>query len=193
MQLVLNESGYPREDLEIAACDEACRALTVPFNPGMGFVDPVTVAAAVQITQTLLGTANQKDKARLQANADAFKMAAAGDQLAIEYLRYRSGRFGQYDAPADSEFAKRYGTPIGGWATDVAKNDAFRLYNQALAIWGISPEEAGGSGGQANPSSMPYYGTTTLPKVTTTAAMSFLPLVALGAAMLFFGSRRGGR
>jgi hypothetical protein len=114
-------------------------------------------------------------------------MAANGDQLALEYLRYRSGRFGQNDAPADSEFAKRYGTPIGGWATDVAKNDAFRLYNQALAIWGITPEEAGGSGGQPNPS---YFGGTTLPKVTTTAAMSFLPLVALAGAMLFFGSRR---
>lgn len=189
MQLVLNQSGYPREDMEIAECDEACQAVTVPFKNGMGFVDPVTVAAAVQITQALIGTANQKDAGRLQANADAFKMAAAGDQLALEYLRYRSGRFGTNNAPADSEFAKRYGTPIGGWATDVAKNDAFRLYNQALAIWGITPEEAGGSGGQANPSSMPFTGTT-LPRVTTTGAISFLPLVALAGVMLFFGTRR---
>jgi len=188
MQLVLNESGYPREDEEIAACDEACRALTVPFNAGLGFVDPVTVAAAVQITTTLIGSVgNSKDAARLQANADAFKMAANGDQLALEYLRYRSGRFGTNDAPADSEFAKRYGTPIGGWATDVAKNDAFRLYNQALAIWGIAPEEAGGSGGQPNPST--YFGGTTLPRVTTTASMSFLPLLAIGGLLLFFGMK----
>lgn len=193
MEVVLNQSEYPREAWEVEACGLLCRQ--VNGNGGLGLA-PAVIAGAVQIGTALLdnsGSVSDKDRARLQANADAFRMAANGDRLAIEYLKYRSGRYGQYDAAAGSEFALRYGTPIGGWATQLAKDDAFRLYNEALNMWGIGIEEApDGAGGTTSPSTSGsglVSGIQKLPKVSVTTSPGFLMAAVLGGIILL-GSRR---
>jgi hypothetical protein len=67
-----------------------------------------------------------KDPGRLSSNAKAYAQALNGDTGALNYLKGRSGRFGLV--------ATTYGdsSPIGGWATSVAKDDAFKKYNDAL-------------------------------------------------------------
>lgn len=172
---------------------------------GLGF-DPVSTAVVVgTATQTYSTlTANKKDPERLAKNAEAYKLAIAGSQAALDFLKYRSGRYGTIEyipAPINAG-------PIGGWATDVAKADALRLYNSALAAYGVSEEEATGgdsatsgttgSGypkfGDMYPTGVPTGGYTTpgggaqsLPPVTVTGSKDYMPLVLAGAALMLFG------
>lgn len=100
----------------------------------LGILAPLASSAGTSLLGGL--TANKKDPSRLADNAEAYKKAAAGDRNALLYLRQRSGRFGQIEVPG-------YGV-VGGWATDVAKNDAFQKYTSlggdAAAASGLSPQ-----------------------------------------------------
>jgi len=81
-------------------------------------------AAVPTVIQSLSSLGNPKDAERFAANAAAFAKAQAGDASALEFLKYRSGRFGVTNIPG-------YGA-IGGWATDAAKTDAYAKYTAAL-------------------------------------------------------------
>lgn len=82
------------------------------------------VGTVPTIVQTLSSLRNPKDNERFAANAAAFARAQQGDADALQFLKYRSGRFGQAFVPGYGE--------TGGWATDTAKADAYAKYTAAL-------------------------------------------------------------
>lgn len=89
---------------------------------------------------------NSKDKERLDKNQQMFQRALGGDMEALNFLKQRTGRFGE---------AKVGGSMIGGWATDKAKRDAMSKYAQAVkqlggaeAVAAMSDQSAGVEGQQ---------------------------------------------
>ena len=97
---------------------------------------------ALAIGTVLWGnTSHARKKQELEHNLTAYKLAVTGDADALFFLRQRSGRYGIYEAPPGSVFFQRYGARIGGWATQDIKDDAWRYYNSALAIFGMGPED----------------------------------------------------
>lgn len=170
-----------------------------PHGRQLGFaVNPVTVQAAISVSQGIqkLFGGSSKEAQRIQANIDAYKLAASGRQDAMEYLKYRSGRYGTATSIGPQWEG---GGPVGGWATQTARDDAWRLYQSALAIYGvgIDPNTGGQTPGGAytpnptDPGSPDDVGHPQgLPGVTVTGKQDYLPLVLLaGAAILL--SRRG--
>jgi len=168
---------------------------------GLGF-DPVTVAAAIQTSNSLLSMFknNAKERERLQKNMDAYKLATNGRQDAMEYLKYRSGRYGTASSIGPSWEG---GGPVGGWATQTARDDAWRLYQNALGMFGIGIDpstgvQTPGSGyvpnasdpGHATDAGLPGVNVQSLPGVTVTGRMDYMPLVIAGAAILLLSRRR---
>lgn len=171
---------------------------------GLG-IDPVTVTAVIAASQQGIALLkNRTDATRFQRNLEAYKAAVAGYQNALEFLKYMSGRFGTGNI---GPFPGWSGGIGGGWATQAAKDDAWRLYNSALAAWGLTPEDTGGLPGDVPPPSGTPVPTPTptptyppysyppgppqgLPPVVTTASMSYMPLVLAGAVALFFTTRQ---
>lgn len=170
-----------------------------PNGRQLGFVvNPATVSAAISVSNGLksLFGGNSKEQARIQANIDAYKLAAAGRQDAMEYLKYRSGRYGTAQSIGP---AWEGGGPVGGWATQTARDDAWRLYQSALAIYGIGidPNNGGQTPGGAytpnptDPGSPEDLHPQGLPGVTVTGKMDYLPLVLVAGAALLLAKRRG--
>lgn len=162
------------------------------FGGGLG-LDPVTVQSTIEGVQKAKSfweglTKNKRDPDRLAANAAAYQLALQGFENALLYLKYRSGRHGIATFIGDPINEG----PIGGWATPEAKDDANKLYNAALAATGVRPEEVGDSGtSTGQPSGTKVNGQPQgLPRVTTMAAMSYTPLLLLGAIALAFGGGR---
>jgi hypothetical protein len=93
------------------------------------------IAAGVSVVQGIQGLAggNAKDAERLAANQAAYQKALAGDSDAAAFLKYRSGRHGC------STLGGGYGYTCG-WATQVAKDDAFAKFN---ALQGTATVQAG--------------------------------------------------
>ena len=95
------------------------------------------------------------------------------------------------------------GGPVGGWATQRARDDAWRLYQSALGVFGISVDPT--SGGQTPGSGytpnltdpghpddllpVPPGPVTTLPGTTVTGKMDYTPLLLAGAAILLLRRR----
>lgn len=67
-----------------------------------------------------------KDGERLAANKAAYDAAIAGDDDALLFLRQRSGNYGTTLVPGYGE--------VGGWATDTARSDANKKYNQVVGV-----------------------------------------------------------
>src|SRR5689334_8461421 len=88
---------------------------------------------AVQTGETLANTfSNKKDPERFAANENAYKAAiGGGDHYALDFLKYRSGKFGSGPTSLPGWYSDSVG--IGGWATPEARDDAFGKYNLASA------------------------------------------------------------
>ena len=71
---------------------------------------------------------DSKDPGRLSGNSRAYADAQAGDGEALKYLKGRSGRFGS----VATSYTLGDKSPIGPWATQVAKDDAFKKYNDVV-------------------------------------------------------------
>lgn len=168
----------------------------MPYRAGdtLGVISPATISAALSLGKSVSGilSTHPKDAERFKRNAQAYQLAAAGQQNALEYLKYRSGRYGVAQSigyPYQGE------GPVGGWATQSAKDDAYKLYQAALSAWGIGVDEmpdGGGStpadGGVTDPFGGPVQG---LPPVTTTAQQSYVPLlIGLGLVGALLARKR---
>lgn len=94
------------------------------------------VSGASDIAGSLGIGKDSKDPGRLAANGRALADAQRGDAGAVAYLKGRSGRFGKvaHSWAGDKE------TPVGGWATQPTKDDA---YNKWLVATGQAPATAG--------------------------------------------------
>lgn len=69
-----------------------------------------------------------KDAGRHASNAEAYRLAQAGDGNAFLFLKGRSGRYGTVNVgPIPS--LNFPGGPVAGWATSKEKNDANNKYN----------------------------------------------------------------
>lgn len=159
---------------------------------GLGFWTALmSFAAGIPAIRKKLMTSAQIDAAeRLPKNQAAYDLAVQGKQNALEFLKYRSGRYGV------SAFI---GEPInldqvGGWGTAPARDDAWNKYQGALAKWGLVVDPAGGppmpgptGTGDDSP---PFQG---LPPMTISGSQSIWPLLAVaGAAFVAMqGKRRG--
>jgi hypothetical protein len=166
---------------------------------GLG-IDPASIAATLALGKSLSGilSSHPKDAERFKRNGVAYQQAVQGQQNALEYLKYRSGRYG-----IAQSIGYPYNTegPVGGWATQSAKDDAFKLYQAALAAWGVGvdemPDGAGGGGGGGGVNTDPFAGGgggTGLPPVITTAQQSYMPiLIGLGLLGALYASKRGRR
>lgn len=136
------------------------------YGSGMGLA-LAPVAGAVQVISGLFG-GNSKDPGRLAANASAFSDAQAGDPSAVTYLKARSGRYGTI--PITPPWHGDPDSPLGGWATSKAKDDAFTKYN---AVAQSTPYvETTSVGGTVAPSMIP----------SASPKLSIPPLVIAGAA-----------
>lgn len=96
------------------------------FNdPGLGITIP-----GVGIDTSIIGGVFKEDKdpGRLNGNAQAYAAAQAGDGEALKYLKGRSGRFGS----VATSYTLGDKSPIGPWATQVAKDDAWKKYNDVI-------------------------------------------------------------
>lgn len=133
----------------------------------LGIVAIPAIGSAISTIGSLF-SGNSKDPGRLQANANAYGDAVAGDPSAVTYLKARSGRFGTI--PISPVWHGDPDSPLGGWATDKAKNDAYAKYQQVT----IQPIAA------SSPSSSSVPGTVQqLPTVVAHAGVS--PLLIIGA------------
>lgn len=95
------------------------------YGDGMGLAIPA-VAGAISAIGGLFG-GNSKDPGRLATNAAAYGDAQAGDASAVTFLKARSGRYGTI--PISPPWHGDPASPLGGWATSKAKDDAFAKYN----------------------------------------------------------------
>jgi hypothetical protein len=138
--------------------------------------DPATILTVLKLGTSLTGilSSHPKDAERFKANAEAYRLALAGQQNALQFLKYRSGRFGVETIGAP------YNGEVGGWATQSAKDDAWKLYQSALASWGIGEEEMPGGGGVNNGTSG---GGQWVPGVKILGEQSYAPLLLLGAGL----------
>lgn len=106
-------------------------------------IDPASAAALLSAAQQLfsLFSGHPQDKRRLQSNLEAFQAALNGNCEAVRYLKQRTGDFGivpvGYAPPTDAANGAPAGTPIGGWATQVAQGDALSKYSQAAPFCGM--------------------------------------------------------
>lgn len=158
-------------------------------------LDPATLATVASITMSFINK-HPKDKSRFQANEEAYRFAAAGDTNALTFLRYRTGRYGveSYVPP----FGSFPGGPVGGWATQAAKDHAGQMYTAATRVSvgldpGLSPDTGSGLppfAGDDDPP--PYTGGPPqgLPPVVTTASMSMTPLLIVAAVVIAMTQRR---
>lgn len=115
---------------------------------GMGVL-PVALPAIGSVVSAVssLFNSHPKDKGRLETNLQLFNAAISGDAAAMEELRKKAA---------------------GGWATQVAKDDAKQKYASALAILGANAP-----------------GATSAPKSpVASAGFSIPPLVLAGAAAI---------
>ena len=124
-------------------------------------------AAVPTVILSLSSLGHPKDAERFAANADAFARAQAGDSAALEFLKYRSGRFGQTSIPG-------YGT-VGGWATDAAKTDAYAKYTAALTRQQIGGTVA--AVGQAANEQLGQAGYQIVPKLETWQMVAIVAVV----------------
>lgn len=117
-------------------------------NAGMGVI-PIALPAIGSVVSAVssLFNSHPKDKGRLETNLQLFNAAISGDAAALEELRKKAA---------------------GGWATQVAKDDAKQKYASALAILGANAPAAPGT---SKPS-------------TAQAGFSIPPLVLAGAAAI---------
>lgn len=72
-------------------------------------------------------SAHPLDAERLKQDYEAFRLALGGDVNALAFLKQRSGRYGVAVVQGYEN-----NTPIGGWATDTAQNDAYLKYTQVF-------------------------------------------------------------
>lgn len=140
---------------------------TYPGN-GMGLAI-AAVAPVISGISSLFG-GNSKDPGRLASNASAYADAQAGDPSAVTYLKARSGRFGTI--PISPVWHGDPASPLGGWATSKAKDDAFTKYN---AVTTAVPYVQTTSAGASIPSPV-------LP--VAASGVSIPPLLIAGAAAL---------
>jgi hypothetical protein len=137
-------------------------------RPSLGFAIAPIIAAApsfIQAMGPLLGGSKEPD--RIAANQKAETLALAGNAAALEFLRCRSVQnvvCGNIPGYGD----------IGGWATETARADALKRYNNVIGTLGTT-----GAGGGI---------TGTIPGVGS-ASVSTGTLV-LAAAAAFFLLRR---
>lgn len=86
-----------------------------------------TALAGVSIIGGLFS--DSKDPGRLASNQAAYSDALAGDKSALQYLKARSGQYGLLDI--SPPWKGDPVSPLGGWATSTAKQDAATKYNAA--------------------------------------------------------------
>jgi hypothetical protein len=99
---------------------------------GLGIVLPA-IGGAISAISSIFGGGNPKDAGRLNTNAQHYAEAVAGNESALNFLKGMSGRFGTV---TDSDLCVN---GCKGWATSVAKDDAFKKYNQALSVLKTKP------------------------------------------------------
>lgn len=149
----------------------------------LGIVLPAIGGAISAVSSLFGGGPNPKDPGRLATNAQHYSEAIAGDASALNFLKGMSGRFGTV---RDNNLCS--GTSgCNGWATSVAKDDAFKKYNQAVAILSQKPASTVTPAGGA---------TTTMSSLggPVVAGLSTGPLLIAGAAGLaLFMMTRGGK
>jgi hypothetical protein len=89
------------------------------------------IGGAISAIGSLFGGSD--NTGRLRTNADHYAEAVAGDESALNFLKGMSGRFGTVK---DNNLCIN---GCSGWATSVAKDDAYAKYNQALAVLKSKP------------------------------------------------------
>lgn len=152
---------------------------------GLGVIPVAALTSAWNLTQSFLRS-HPKDSSRFNANQQAFTLAVQNrDQNALEFLRLRSGKFGQENVPG-------YGD-VAGWATGEAQDHAWKLYNQALIALGYASNAPGFDPGNSGSGSGGGYipgGGQPLPNVPITASQNFVPLLAAGAVIYLLMNKR---
>lgn len=102
-------------------------------DEGLGFAIPAGVSAVTSIAGGVFK--DSKDPGRLSGNSQAYAAALAGDTEALKYLQGRSGRFGS----VATTYTLGDKSPIGPWATQATKDDAYAKYQSALSkLSGVS-------------------------------------------------------
>lgn len=104
-------------------------------------------SGAINVFKSIFGGGgiSDKDKNRLAVNQRAYDYAMNGDTRAVEYLKYRSGRFGISKPMNLGDLTDNQTVPVGGWASTLGKDDAYTKYQQVLAAYksaGKSPTPA---------------------------------------------------
>lgn len=138
-------------------------------DANLGIAWGAILTGAVSLYQGL--KADKDDPIRIQRNSDALALAQQGNQNAIEYLKFRTGKYGEGMVGAP------YNEIVAGWKTPVGRKDAETKYAQALALYGLGPQVPGDVTG---PQPLPGGPAQGLPLVPVTAKQSYLPLLVLG-------------
>lgn len=130
---------------------------------------PVVISTIQSITSLFQGG---KEVDRINQNKQAESIALAGGPgaaTATQFLKCRSGKFGLCTIEG-------YPDQIGGWATDSAKEDAYRRYQNVVATLGGEPTN-------------PLGGSTVVTTPVGKAQVSNATIL-IGAAALFFFLRK---
>lgn len=145
----------------------------------LGFLPVIPLATTVASKVPVVGGiisgigglfSDSKDPGRLASNANAFADASNGDPSALTYLKARSGRFGTI--AITPPWRGDPVSPLGGWATSKAKDDAYSRYQQ-LTNLSSSPVAT-----SSTPVSTPGGLAQQLPDVVSHAGI--LPLLVIG-------------
>jgi len=112
-------------------------------------IGPLALAPiAINVVSKLFDN-HPKDKGRLTANAKAYNSAISGNGVAVDYLKGRAGRFGSVPMLDNSMVAidkdAKQGAKVGGWATALAKDDAYTKYSDVAAAVPSAVSQASGA------------------------------------------------
>jgi hypothetical protein len=123
-----------------------------------------------------------KDANRQRGNQEAYTLAAAGNRAAFDYLRARSGKFGELMVGAIPALGKT-AQMTGGWASEPARVDAYKKFKQ-LEPQFTALDNGGGTGTLPGQVVDP----TNAEKVTLASSVTpiFLGVVVLGLLAVLF-------
>lgn len=127
-----------------------------------------------------------KDPERLGKNAAAYDLALSGHAAALDFLKARSGRFGLLPVGVVPGVNLTANATLGGWGTELARDDAYARYQDAVN------RLAGGAVTPSTPGAGAFGPSTTLVPAGTGSGSDLLLWVALGAAAVFL-FRKGPR
>lgn len=130
-----------------------------------------TWSNAFKTVSNLFGGSKEPDRIRL--TDAAFQQAVGGNQVALLFLKQRTGNFGIVDVPGQGQ--------VGGWASQTAKAYAQRKYNEALQILGQS---------DVNLIDVPGVGPIGVPQGVKTAGIPVALAVGIGLLLLTSRKRR---